>query len=179
MQTNSSQENHLEFLKPHKIDSESFSLSSGEQILIQKYFLNFNKWKGAPVPNSYGNKLALDWNGEPVFAELAVLRLFQSQGWNGVWVDSYGRKFRTGLPNVAEPVEISGKQKELIDSVRTKTGKSGGCWDVFLWKDDRILFVELKRQKKDRIQDSQRIWLEHSLAHGLSHENFAFVDWEI
>jgi hypothetical protein len=179
MHTNSSQEDHLEFLKQHKVDGEMFSLSSGEKISIQKYFINFNQWNGAPIPNTYGNKLIIDSNGEPLFAELAVLRLFQSQGWDGVWVDSYGRKFRVGLPDVAEHVEIPEKQKELIDTIKAKTGKSGGCWDVFLWKDNKILFIELKRLKKDKVQDTQKIWLEHSLSNGLSHEDFAFVEWDI
>ncbi|OGI73949.1 hypothetical protein A3D42_00680 [Candidatus Nomurabacteria bacterium RIFCSPHIGHO2_02_FULL_41_18] len=172
------QENNLEFLKLYKVEDEIFSLSSGEQISIQKYFLNFNKWGGSPVPNSYGNKAVIDYEGEPLFAELAVLRLFQSNGWDGVWVDSYGRKYRTGLPGVVDPVEIPIKQKELIDSIQKKIGRSGGCWDVFVWKDNTLLFIELKRQKKDVIQDSQREWLEYSLAHGLHFNNFAFIEWD-
>ena len=140
--------NNLEFLKPYKIDGEKISLLSGEQILIQKYFLNFNQWKGAPILNSYGNKAVIDYNGEPLFAELSVLRLFKSNGWDGVWVDSYRRKYRVGLPDVVDPVNIPDKQDKLINSIREKTGRSGGCWDLFLWKDDETLFIELKRRKK-------------------------------
>lgn len=163
----------------HRVENEVFLLSSGKQALIQKYFIQFNPWKGAPIPNTYNNKPVIDWNGEPVFAELAVLRLFQSRGWNGVWVDSYRRKYRVGLPDVAEPIELPRKQKELIDSVRTKTGRFGGCWDVFVWKGDTLLFVELKRQKKDSIQETQRQWLEKSLDSGLAPENFALIEWKI
>ncbi len=173
------QGNSLEFLQPHKVDGEVFPLSSGEQILIQKYFLTFSAWEGEQIPNSYGNKAVVDWSGEPLFAELAVLKLFQSHKWNGVWVDSYRRKFRVGLPDVIEPVDIPQEQQELIDSIRSQTGKFRGCWDLFLWKDNEILFIELKRKKKDKIQDSQREWLEHSLAKGLHSKNFAFVEWEI
>lgn len=173
------QESSLEFIQPHKVDGEVFLLSSGDNILIQKYFLTFQKWKGEPILNSYGNKAVVDWNGAPLFAELAALKLFQSYGWNGVWVDSYRKKFRVGLPDVVEPIEIPQDQKELIDSIRTRTTKFGGCWDLFLWKGDEVLFVELKRQKKDAIQDSQRQWLGHSLAHGLHAENFAFLEWII
>ena len=174
-----SQEGHLEFLKPHKVDGEIFSLSSGEQISIQKYFLHFNEWRGTPIPNTYNGKAVIDWNGEPVFAELAVLRLFQSQGWEGVWVDSYRRKYRTGLPGVAEPVELPEKQRQLIDSIRAKTGRHGGCWDVLIWKDDQLFFVELKRLKKDKIQESQITWLEQSLSNGLSTINFVFIEWSL
>lgn len=171
------QAGNLGFLQPYKVDGELFSLSSGDQISIQKYFLHFNEWKGAPVPNTYNNKPVIDWNGEPVFAELAVLRLFESHGWEGVWVDSYRRKYRIGLPDVAELIELPEKQQKLIESIKAKTGRSGGCWDVFVWKDDQLLFIELKRQKKDVIQDSQRLWLEKSLDSNLTTDNFAFLEW--
>jgi hypothetical protein len=173
------QAGNLEFLQPYKVESEIFSLSSGDQVSIQKYFLHFNAWKGAPIPNTYNGKAVIDWNGEPLFAELAVLRLFQSHGWNGVWVDSYRRKYRIGLPDVAEPVELPEKQKQLIDSIRAKTGKHGGCWDVFAWKGEAVLFIELKRQKKDAIQNSQRMWLEECLKSTLKTKDFALLEWDM
>lgn len=169
----------LEFLKPYKVDGEIFSLSSDADISIQKYFLHFNEWKGAPIPNTYNGKAVIDWNGEPVFAELAVLRLFQSHGWEGVWVDSYRRKYRIGLPYVAEPVELPEKQRQLLDSIRAKTERHGGCWDVFVWKDNQVLFIELKRSKKDRVQESQISWLEKSISLSLNSNNFALIEWRI
>lgn len=174
----SPQKGSLHFLELDQVEGESFSLPSGESLLIQKYLLNFKLWKGAPIPNTYNGKAVIDWNGEPVFAELAVLRLFQSHDWEGVWVDSYRRKYRVGLPDVVEPVELPENLNQLIESIRTKTGRSGGCWDVLVWKGEEILFLELKRSKKDRIQDSQVQWLEASLTEGLNIENFGFVEWD-
>ncbi len=170
---------NLDFLQPFKVESEMFSLASGEQVSIQKYFFTFDLWKGLSIPNTYNGKAVIDWNGEPVFAELAVLRLFQSHGWEGVWVDSYRRKFRVGLPDVTDPIELPEKQRELVDSIRAKTGRFGGCWDVLVWKGDVALFIELKRLKKDRIQSSQNQWLEASLAQGLSITNFGLIEWEV
>lgn len=172
-------EEDLEFLEPFRTKSEIFSLSSSAEVLIQKYFLHFNQWKGAPIPNTYNGKAVIDWNDEPVFAELAVLHLFQSHGWNGVWVDSYRRKYRIGLPDVAEPIDLPEKQRQFIDSIRTKTGRHGGCWDILAWKGDRILFIELKRSKKDRIQHTQDDWLSASLESGLTNKNFALVEWDL
>ena len=168
----------IDFFK-HRVENEVFLLSSGKQALVQKYFLAFTPWKGAPIPNTYNNKPVIDWNGEPVFAELAVLRLFQSHGWDGVWVDSYRRKYRVGLPDVVDPIELPQKHEELIDSIRAKTNRSGGCWDVFVYKGEKVFFIELKRQKKDRIQDSQRVWLDNSLGTCLSSDNFLFLEWVI
>lgn len=97
----------------------------------------------------------------------------------GVRTNSYRRKYRIGLPEVAEPIELPEKQRQLINSIRAKTGRHGGCWDVLAWKGDRILFLELKRSKKDRIQHTQDGWLSASLGSGLLHENFALIEWDL
>jgi len=165
------------FLNSYPSSEEEIILPFGRKVSVAKYFLKFKEWKGKPISNTYGNKAVIDFNGEPVFAELAVLRLFQSQRWEGVWVDSYRRKFRIGLPDVVESISLPVDKKDLIDSIKQKAGASGGCWDVFVWKDNQVLFIELKRSKKDRIQDSQKIWLEESLNYGLALNNFALIEW--
>ena len=175
----SSEEDNLKFLSQYETGDEIFSLSSGAKIPIRKYFLEFNAWKGAPIPNTYNGKAVIDWNGEPVFAELAVLRLFQAHGWNGAWVDSYRRKFRVGLPDVAEPTSLPRVQTDLIEMLREKTGRFGGCWDVVVWKNDVMRFLELKRLKKDAVQDTQVEWLAAGLDSGLSADNFALVEGDI
>ena len=173
------QAGELGFLQPYLAESEIFVLPSGVSVPVQKYFLEFKEWEGLPIPNTYNGKAIIDWNSEPVFAELAVLRLFQSHGWDGVWVDSYRRKYRVGLPDVAEPVDLPTNQTNLINALREKTGRFGGCWDVVVWKGDTMLFLELKRQKKDSVQSTQVEWLSSALDSGLSADNFALVEWDI
>ena len=170
---------NLEFLQPYKVDSEVLSLSSDDQVSIQKYFLTFDPWKGISIPNTYNGKAVIDWSGEPLFAELAILRLFQSHGWDGVWVDSYRRKYRVGLPDVVDPISLPNEKQLLVNALKKRTGRSGGCWDVLVWKGDVTLFLELKRQKKDAVQNTQIEWLEASLAHGLKPENFALLEWKL
>src|SRR3989344_5465320 len=97
----------LTFLQPFKTESEIFSLPSGEQISIPKYFLRFDSWKGAPIPNTYNGKAVIDWNGE------------------------------------------------------------------------RMIFMELKRSKKDAIQKSQLLWLGASFNAGFDQNNFALIEWDI
>ena len=169
----------LEFLEQYKIESELFSLPSGARVSIPKYFFELKPWQGAPIPNTYNNKAVIDWDGEPVFAELAVLRLFQSHGWEGVWVDSYRRKFRVGLPDVDAPIDLPEVQAQLINTLRAKTGRFGGCWDLLLWKGEATLFVELKRRKKDRIQSGQVAWLTAALESGLTTESFTLMEWDL
>lgn len=171
-------EDDFSFLKQYVSGREILAISSGKKIPIGKYFFKFKPWKGEPIKNSYGNKAVIDWKGKPVFAELAVLQLFQENGWDGVWVDSYRRNFRVGLPNIVDPVQLPADKKKLIDSIKEKTGAIGGCWDVFAWKGSRILFMELKRQKKDRLQNSQSKWLSASMKTGFKPRNFAIIEWD-
>ncbi len=173
-----SQEVDLSFLGSEK-GEEKIILSDGKEISIQKYFLTFSEWKGDPIPNTYGNKAVVNFNNEPLFAELAVLKLFKQNGWNGVWVDSYRRKYRVGLPDVVDPINLQQEHEDLLNPIRAKTGRSGGCWDLFLWKGDHFLFIELKRSKKDVIQASQVEWLDKARELGIKMEDFMFIEWKL
>ena len=96
-----------------------------------------------------------------------------------MWVDSYRKKYRIGLPDTTDSVDLPKDKQKVIDSLKGKTGTTGGCWDLFLWRDNQILFVELKRLKKDKIQNSQIKWLGVALESNFSTRNFALVEWGI
>jgi hypothetical protein len=66
----------------------------------------FPSWKGRIPEFSFGRKPFLEYSGQPVFAELLILRLLESAGWSGRWVSSYGGiKFLTDMPANAPDVE--------------------------------------------------------------------------
>lgn len=74
---------------PHALE-----LPSGKKVSVPTHFLQFSEWCGTPVTDSYGGKPVLNIDGEPLFAELAVLRLLEKDGFDGVWVDTFGNRFR-------------------------------------------------------------------------------------
>lgn len=41
----------------------------------------FRKWTGKPSHDTYNGKPVLEFNGEPAFAELVILRTFEEAGW--------------------------------------------------------------------------------------------------
>lgn len=159
--------------------SEEILSLSDRRIEIQKCNLVFKRWNGEPIRDTYNNKAVVNWNGEPLFAELAILRLFQADGWDGVWVDSYRNKYRIGLPERSEPVRLQTEQQEFLDAIRERTGRRGGCWDVFAWRGNERKFVESKRIGKDAIRESQILWLEKSLEAGLRPDDFLLVEWDL
>jgi hypothetical protein len=160
------------------ITIEVIELPSGETVRIPKTEPTFNLWKGKPISDTYGDKTILDFDGEPVFAELAILRILQKDGWQGVWVDSFRKKFRTNYP--VNSVALPPKQQRLLSEIYEKAGSNKGCWDVFCWRDDGTqLFAESKRQGRDRMRNSQRCWLEAAIKYGLPGAAFLVVEWKV
>lgn len=158
--------------------SATFVLSSNEKIEVPKATPYFEQWLGEPLENTYGGKAVLNFNGEPLFAELGILRIFENEGWNGVWVDTYGRRFRTNWSG-SEQFDLPEEKQALFDQICNAGKSNSGCWDVFCWKNDDIIFAEAKRLKNDRIQASQINWLEAALKCGLKPESFLVVEWAV
>jgi hypothetical protein len=159
-------------------DCQRFTLPSGKTVDVAKLSLQFRSWAGSPLRDTYGNKAIIDVEGEPLFAELAILRMLERQGWQGVWVDTYRRKFRRSMPPCVDELPYSAKV--LFDSiVSNNAGRQSGCWDVFAWKDAAFLFAESKRKGRDRIRASQTLWLEAAIAAGLPLSSFCMVEWEL
>jgi hypothetical protein len=160
-------------LRPNAV--ETIALPQGP-VELPKACVHFKLWTSAPLADTYGHKAALDWLGEPVFAELAILRAFQADGWEGRWVDSYRRQYRTQLPGKPS-VALPDDREALLSRLRKATGAYGGCFDVFCWKGGDIRFIEAKRSRRDAIRGSQKAWLEAALAIGLTPQMFLIVEW--
>ncbi len=158
---------------------EFICLSTSEEIQIPKTQPQFEKWSGEMIEDSYGGKTILNVGGEPVFAELAILRAFQKDGWSGVWVDTYSRKYRTEYRKNEIGIELLANKQQLLGRIYKILGAKKGCWDVFCWKEDKIIFAESKRFSKDRIRETQIKFLEAALAYGLHKESFLIVEWSL
>ncbi len=93
---------------------------------IPKVTILFKKWEGEPVKDTYGGKAVIDAGGEPLFAELAILKFLKAEFWTGVWVDSYSKKFRVGMPGLVGPVPFPEEKIALFDQI---VGKCRAlCW---------------------------------------------------
>jgi hypothetical protein len=155
---------------------EPIRLPNGRIVGIPKATPSFKLWSGKTVQDTYGHKTVLHYRGKPAFAELIVLRSFIREGWNGVWVDGFRGKFRTQYWP-ANQVELPSRAERVLDSIKQTNGSARGCWDVFCWKGNAVLFIECKRSAKDSIRDSQRKWLASALKSGMSRASFMIVEW--
>lgn len=175
------------FLSPS--DTEPF-ITNDQTIQIPKCIVLFDKWLGQPIEETFGGKPIVSIDNKPMFAELAIMTHFIKEGWQARWVETYGKnnmepiyltewkddKYKNQAHVPIEDKEIS---KLLSDIAKQNANSFAGCWDVLAWKDDRIVFAESKRIKKDNIRSTQTNWLASALKCGLHPNNFLVVQWDI
>lgn len=170
------------------VSTEPFTLADGRLVHVPKARPSFTSWRGEPFVNTFGGKPVLLHEGAPCFAELVILRHFLAAGWSGRWVETYGASSMRprlltdwngqGLKAQAHiPIEDASVQTRLDDMAKANGETYSGCWDVVVWNGAQLLFVEAKRNRKDRVQATQRHWLESALASGLTVESFLVVEW--
>src|SRR3954469_2569983 len=138
------------------IDPEAILLPSARTVLVPKAVAKFRLWTEEVRFSRYGNKAVLEYGGEPMFAELVILRMFAKEGWSGVWVDGYRGKYWNGIDH---PADLPESVRSKLDEIKDVAGGRGGCFDVVVWRGEEMLFVEAKRAAKDRIRETQLRWI--------------------
>jgi hypothetical protein len=133
------------------------------------------------VPPSYRRKGLVALDGDSLFAELAIARLFVRSGWNAYWRDGYRQRWVADGDLSRRPVNLPRPSlgASVIDVVEAARGGLSGCWDVLGWTDDRVVFVESKRRQADRLQETQGQWLDAALAVGVPREAFVVLEWDL
>ena len=168
--------NYPELLKPalaHRIE-----LPSRGMVEVPKTTPIFRKWTGEMPSDTFNRKPVLEFDGEMVFAELAILRIFQKAGWEGRWIDSYRHRYLTSYwPIVTSDLP---REETISDwqAIRATANCKSGCFDVFCWRDDTFLFIEAKRKAHDKTRATQHRWLQAALDRGLSLESFLIAEWD-
>jgi hypothetical protein len=158
--------------------TEAIKLPSGNIVDVPKARPQFQAWSGETILDTYGKKPVLNSDGLPAFAEIRILRLCQQDGWTGVWVDTFGRKFRTEFWPKNE-IQLPSQEKKLLEKIYRKAGGRKGCWDVFCWKGADHLWAESKLRRHDSIRPAQEKWLYAALECGLPLSSFLIVEWSL
>ncbi|HEX7243802.1 MAG TPA: hypothetical protein VF263_26180 [Longimicrobiaceae bacterium] len=164
---------------------------------VQSVLLRFPRWTGDAFADDFGKKAAgmIDLDGEHLFAEMAVLRLLERDGWQGRWVVTQGgkgevSKFLTEWKDVPRaeqknrPIEEA-EPRQILARVAgmNKPARYTGCWDVFAWRGEDYLFVQTGRVAKSgaEVKKPQIEWLRAALYLGdprLRVKSFCFVQWD-
>lgn len=163
-------------------------LSSGMALSVPVARPRFTPWNRAADVHTFGGKQLLRVDNEPQFAEVAILRLFEAEGWQGRWVETYGRPaMGPGLwrhwhpdgPRAQEHHAFNEPwvERRLQGIARANGGTYSGCWDVVAWKEERLVFAESKKAKHDRLRPTQLRWAEAALACGAAADDLLLVEW--
>lgn len=182
--------NKIEYSKTLIPDSVEIFKIEEEEYQIPKSNVSFANWTGKPIMNTFGGKTLLKVDSKPSFAELAIVDLFVKEGWEARWVCTYGRGKQNPFylkewtdENLKNQENFPIKEAwvtDLLNKIALLNNNSfSGCWDVVAWKDDKIVFAESKRRKKDSIRQTQINWLRAGLKSGLSEKNFLVVQWDL
>jgi hypothetical protein len=159
-------------------------LPSGRIVRLPTCRPRFHKWRG-PAPNfPVKGKTLLNYQDRPIFAELLILRLLEQCGWNGVWVSSFGGiKFLKDMPKdsslARSRVALHDNQSALLDRIMLRSRQHGGCFDVFCWQDDQVLFCEAKKGGRDKFRFAQRKWIEGALLEGVPLDSLLVCEWSL
>ena len=165
---------------------------------VAAVFLRFPMWTGAPFVDDLGKKSGgmIDLDGEHLFAELAVVRLLEKDGWSARWVNTSGAgkevwKYLTEWKDVPREEQRNriieeSEPRQLLARIAgfNKPRRYKGCWDVYGWRGDDIVFAECKRttpKTTDVISADKHEWLRSTLYVGdrrATDKSFCFVQWD-
>lgn len=165
----------------HPTETTSVALPSGVIVELPTCRPAFLPWKGKPVNFDFGNKPLLNCDGEACFAELVILRTLIKDGWDGVWVESYGgvhylRTMPNGWDMKSAHVTIPTEKEKLLKEIWATAGTKA-CFDIFAWKDGQVLLCEAKRTRKDRLTKAQLRFIEGALTFGVALTSLLIVEW--
>ncbi len=156
---------------------------------VPRAFHFFTPYPADVSVHTFGGKDLLLVDDRPQFAEVAILRLFLG-GLTGRWVETYGKPamapalWRAWHPGGVRsqthvPIEQAWVNERLRAIARANGNSFSGCWDVVAWKNDRLVFAESKRAKRDRLRNTQVRWLEAAMGCGCGVEDFVVVEWAL
>ncbi len=153
------------------------------RVSIPRYHVEFNAnpgKSGIGLDRGYSMKPLVMVDKQAMFAEIAVLSLFARQGWDGVWADSFHRKYFNRMPNQSKGASLATYINQVLTRIAENNGQSrAGCWDVILWVDRTLRFVQLtSADAQEEITGARIAWLDAALKTGFSPSQFMVVEWD-
>jgi hypothetical protein len=168
-------------------DATSVRVSGGTRVDVPTIRLGFRDWKDAgpkPTwaqawPDTYGKPLVVGGDGQRSVAEIEIVRRLRHAGWEAAWIDTFGGAPAWMRPwtdrGIGLPTAVAGTLARL----RSASVPEGRPWDIVAWRVDRILFIEAKRWRRDRLRPGQVAWLAAAVRQRLPDVAFGIVEWDI
>ena len=166
-----------------QVEDISFDLEKRGRVAVPRYHVEFNAnpgKSGIGLDRGYAMKPLVMVDKQAMFAEIALLGLFTREGWDGVWADSFHRKYFTRMPNQSKGASLSPYINQVLARIAGNNGNSrSGCWDLILWRERTLLFVQLQNVRAgEEIKGARIAWLDAALKSGFSLSQFLVAEWD-
>lgn len=146
--------------------------------MFKTTYLEFKKWNGKPLSDTYGGKAVINYRGKPLFAELAIVRNLEKEGWKAIWIDNFSKGFRVSRQTLKPLTKLPADKLEFLQNIAGSKSICG-CWDVFAWKNGKVKLIECKRTGKDKIRENQINWYKKAVKLGVPKTSFLIIEWEL
>ena len=176
--------NYPDLLLP---DSSASIAFEGNRISVPKIRRRYRGWTDDPLAHDLRKGRPINFDGQPKFAEVVTVKLAELSGWDARWVQTYGTP-RTDphLLTDWQNDRVSNQQhtpitdayvRTQLNSIVHENGGYAGCWDVVLWRQQTILFIDCKRSRQDRTKANQIKWMRSAFRVGFQPEQFIVKEW--
>jgi len=131
------------------------------------------------MPRTYSVKPLVKVDNICTFPELAILEYFKKKGYQGFWVDAFHKKYWINADKKCSFDKLKGDYQKIVKEVRElNNGKISGCWDLIIWKGNKIKFVESKGKPcNDKIRKSQIDFKNRLMGAKFKEKDFIIVEW--
>jgi len=132
------------------------------------------------LPKTYWTKPCVKFGKICGFPELAVLHLYKEKGYRGFWADTFHKKYWQDMQSKFSFDDLDINNKKIVDKIKKiNDGNIKGFWDLIIWKDKKIKFVEVKGMpSKDKLRDTQIKFKDNMLAYGFDNDDFIVMEWD-
>lgn len=118
-------------------------------------------------------------DGSLELGEIAVLRALEADGWEGVWVCTFGglKFWRSSMQG--SPTTLPKGSAALFNRIcEARGGTPAGFFDLMSWRDGHFLFVEYKG-KGDSSNSDEKLWISAARQAGVRDDQLVIVHGHI
>lgn len=132
------------------------------------------------VPRTYSIKPLVKSGIFCIFSELAILEYFKKKGYDGFWVDAFHKKYWLNINKKCSFGEMEDSHQKIIEKIKSlNNGKISGCWDLIIWKGNKIKFIESKgRPCNDKIRENQIDFKNRLIGAKFKEKDFIMAEWD-
>jgi hypothetical protein len=184
-------------LYPRALSPDHEEVIPGLEVSVPAANIVFKRWRGKPIKDDFGGRPVAEYEGRPLFAELAVVKMVVKSGWSAFWQEVYPIR-KSGPHYYSDWKEDSLRKDQVTANINNASSLDSqyhqnlqatiakyngnsykGCWDIIAWNGERtVLYIESKQFNKDIIRDNQVRWFSACLSAGLKkNKNFLIVQW--